>query len=208
MPILLWTSSYYEWWTFNRPLAEEDEIFSISNDSYKSHGETAAVDEAEPELSPADDSYSFRTPGRGGKSSTSSGNNSSSSTKSGHLSLNKRRKKASDENFIIAEQKKEALELKRKQVLFDEEYRKIEANNRSREITAREKEVSVMSKQSEAECQRIEEDRQCIAEDRKSIETERQRAVMELKVATLMKRKELLDAGISQSDIDTALPLE
>ena len=61
-----------------------------------------------------------------------------------------------------------------------------EAENRRREIVAKEREAEALVKKTEAETKLLQ---------------------VETKAALLLKRKELVDAGVSQSDIDYMLPL-
>ena len=88
---------------------------------------------------------------------------------------------------------------KREQFAFDQKYKALEAKQRHREIFVREKEANARAKEAESKL--------CLDNATvKKVEAETRIIDIEAKAQFLLKRKQLLDAGITKEDIERMLP--
>jgi hypothetical protein len=97
------------------------------------------------------------------------------------------------EVFLREEEITMNAKLQDREVLLREEEMATHAKLRDREILVREEEMNMNAKLIQANVNKVNQ--------------ETALAVMNMKVTQLLKRKELIDAGVSQEEIDTVLSL-
>jgi hypothetical protein len=220
-----------------RALTTEDDLFDSDSDvNVNSDGseddaiETAHAAVPVPTIETAHAAVPVPTPNSAkhalpSPSPTASKKSCSSSLSSRPTSVRKPKAQQSG----VGQNQSDLIGLKHEQLTYEKQYRQMEMNFRDREVLLREEEITMNAKLRDREILVREEematnaklrDREILVREEEmnmnakliqanvnKVNQETALAVMNMKVTQLLKRKELMDAGVSQEEIDIVLPL-
>lgn len=153
------------------------------NDFELLHEEDSSREAEEIKEDKQKDEDAFKTPSK---------RTSSSSSKPRSLLLTKRSKATSNDK-VMTTMRAEMLVMKKEQITYENKYRLIEMHLKEQEAELRERELKSKLRLEDMQMKKIEE--------------EIEMAKINRRVHVLQKRKELIEQGVPEADIDVLLPL-